>query len=91
MYQLLEQLIPFWIAVSLGVFAGSRLADIHLKKRRSQWRFLLYPLPVLIGIAIGWSLMQRTSNAVYLLAIYGLSTVVGFLFVKPAASKNLND
>lgn len=83
---MLTTLIAFWLAVSLGVFAGSRVAEVHVRKRHSKWRFLLCLLPVCIGAALGWMLVPKASFELYTVGLYGLCVLFGMVFVKPSTN-----
>lgn len=80
---MLTTLISFWLAVSLGVFAGSRVTDVHVRKRHSRWRFVLYSLHICIGAALVWMLVPKTSFELYAVGLYGLSVLFGIVFLKP--------
>ncbi len=69
---MLNNLLTLWTAVLLGVFAGSRVAELDARGRRSKWRFMLYPLPVCISVALGWLLVPKGTFEVYLAGLCGL-------------------
>jgi hypothetical protein len=78
----LSIILPFTVAISFGLFAGNRVWDIHVRYRQSKWLLLLYPLPIVIGVALGWFTASKSPYPVYLVIAYAASVLIGIIFIK---------